>query len=128
MKTEVLGFISKFMLHQGTNSESSEVLRKQFMAGYCYHFAHILKSTFNRGTVCWCAPFGHFIWMDEDNTAYDIEGEYVGDNLYFIPESYLGDCLYDFLRIPNKGHNTTQDEITEIIRKYEDDIKITHIV
>lgn len=42
---------------------------------------------FGRGEVCWAAPFGHFIWLDNE-TPYDIEGVYYGESLYFIPESY----------------------------------------
>ena len=88
MDNEVCGFI-KNMVH-------NEEIRKLFMDGYCYHFANILKTTFDRGEVCICFPFGHFVWVDTDGTPYDAESVHTGDQKAYIPEKFLGDCIYDF--------------------------------
>ena len=53
MNNEVCTFINTIV--------HSEEIRNLFMTGYCYHFAHILKATFERGEVCMCFPFGHFV-------------------------------------------------------------------
>lgn len=110
MNKEVCDFIN--------NMVYNEEIRKLFMAGYCYHFANILKSTFNRGEVCICFPFGHFVWLDIDNTAYDAGGIHTGDQKAYIPEEFLGNCIYDFKHIPGKVHNTSEKEIDEIWHKY----------
>lgn len=83
---EVLDFIHRFLGHQESDdSEASEILRRQFTAGYCWHFAHILKATFSRGTICWAAPRAHIIWLDTNDQAYDIEGLFSSE----ITRAYL---------------------------------------
>lgn len=57
----VLQFIADFACHTATNGDEYEILRSTFRNGYCYYFARILKTAFNRGEVCWAAPFGHFV-------------------------------------------------------------------
>ena len=52
------------------------------------HFAHMLKTVFERGEVCWAAPFSHFCFVDSDGKAYDGGGRYKGETLYMIPERY----------------------------------------
>lgn len=84
---QVLRFIKNFTTHAAATEKEYEIIRQTFRTGYCWHFAHLLKTTFGRGEVCWAAPFGHFIWLDNE-TPYDIEGVYYGESLYFIPESY----------------------------------------
>lgn len=118
----VIEFIYEFLMHQ--DLDKCETIRYQFRAGYCYHFAHMLKATFKRGTVCWAAPFGHFVWKDEDNTPYDVEGIYQGECDVLIPEYYLGVAIQDFLHIPNLEFNATPNEIQEIMDKYEEDQKL----
>lgn len=117
---QVLRFIKNFNTYMVDTEKEYEVIRRIFRTGYCWHFAHLLKTTFGRGEVCWAAPFGHFIWLDNE-IPYDIEGVYYGESLYFIPESYLGDTLRDFLHIPDIAHNTTAEEIMGIIHRYEKD-------
>lgn len=115
-KKEVLDFIENFL--NLNNTESSEYyLKMQFTSGYCYYFAVILKSAFNRGEVCWCAPYSHFCWVDTDGTPYDIYGLCVSDALYFIPEQYLGDALNDF-KHTGKTFDATEKDIQNIINKY----------
>lgn len=121
----VLQFISDFMTHAAATQEECEVLRLTFHAGYCWHFAHILKDTFKRGEVCWAAPFGHFVWVDDNGVPYDVEGVNEGEQDYNIPESYLGDKIKDFTHIPGECVPiTTDDEVIEIIRKYEEDYNL----
>lgn len=114
--TQVLQFIYKFLMHSG--EENSEVIRNQFRNGYCYYFAHMLQQAFNRGTVCIAAPIGHFVWMDENQVPYDIEGVNESDCDCYIPESFLGDMVKDFLHVPGEGHGTTKSEIDELIQRY----------
>lgn len=85
--SEVLQWINKFVMHQCSTYEEYEVLRATFRGGYCYYFAHMLQLAFDRGTVCFTAPFSHWVWEDLDGKLYDIEGLYEGEAFYFIPEN-----------------------------------------
>ena len=114
---EVLRFITRFYSNVGSNSDNQEILRQQFRGGYCYYFAHMLKLAFSRGEVCWCAPFGHFCWVDTDRKPYDCEGYYYGEADYLIPEHYLGEALNDFLHT-DKVFNASEEDINNIIKKY----------
>ena len=69
---EVLRFIYDFSVKQGYG-EAEDVLYQQFASGYCYYFACMLKAAFNRGEVCWAAPYGHIVWVDENDIPYDTE-------------------------------------------------------
>ena len=115
---EVIAFIDKFLGHQ-RDVDKAEVLRLQFAAGYCWYFAHMLQLAFNRGGVFWAAPFGHFVWVDTDGVAYDIQGVYVGEAEAYIPESFLGDCLYDFKHVPGRRANTTGEQIKEVMALHD---------
>lgn len=114
--TQVLQFIYNFLMHSG--EENSEAIRNQFRNGYCYYYAHMLQRAFNRGTVCIAAPLGHFVWMDENQVPYDVGGVNESDCDEYIPESFLGDMIRDFLHVPGVTHNTTAAEIQELIRRY----------
>lgn len=118
---QVIKFIDKLLYHNGKDYYDVESIIHLFKEGYCYYFAHMLQTAFHRGTVCWAAPNGHFIWCDTDNTPYDIEGLYFGEAKEFIPEQYLGDMIYDFLHIPGVEHNTTDTEIKACIERYRKD-------
>lgn len=118
---QVLQFIIDLVTCAVPTEPEYEAIRCTFRAGYCWHFATLLKATFGRGTVCWAAPFGHFVWMDDNDIPYDIEGVYDGECVYFIPESYLGNMLNDFLHIPCVNYNATEDEIMAVIHQYEQD-------
>lgn len=118
----VLQFIADLMCHVAATEEEYELMRSTFRAGYCWHFAHILKATFMRGEVCWAAPFGHFVWVDDNGIPYDAEGLNEGEQIYNIPESYLGNYIKDFIHIPgNIIPKVTDEKIVEIIRQYEKD-------
>lgn len=113
---DVLDFINTFLTHNKTDV-ADEVLKNQFSAGYCYYFAVILKAAFNRGEICWCAPYGHFCWVDEDGIPYDIYGICVSEAEHYIPYYFLGEALNDFLHT-NKTFNATKEDIQQIIDKY----------
>lgn len=120
----VLEFIAEFS-HRGSPyievEKSYEAIRSTFRAGYCYYFAHMLKLAFDRGCVCWTAPFSHIVWVDTDGIPYDIEGVYAGEADYFIPEDYIQDSIWTFKHIPNSdGQIRDADEIISI---FESDMK-----
>lgn len=118
----VLGFITGMMSHAAGTEEEYEVLRRTFMDGYCWQFAHLLMDVFGRGEVCWAAPFSHFVWVDENGVAYDAEGINQGEQAHNIPESYLGEYAEGFRHIPDRAVPAiTQDKIIDIIRDYEYD-------
>lgn len=88
----VLAFIDTFQNWNSNLFDSDvlyDVLDRQFTGGYCYHFAVILKSVFNRGTICYTWPFSHIVWKDDDNRMYDFNGEYSGEAEYFIPFDWI---------------------------------------
>lgn len=121
---QIIEFINNFLYHQN-NEESAEIIRKQFRAGYCWHFANILKDTFHRGIIEWVAPFGHIVWYDTiTKKYYDIEGEYnpkTTDVHYMIPVSYLGEAVRGFMHIPNDGHKEKmmkKTDLIEIVKQY----------
>lgn len=118
---DVLKFITDFNYHTTINNDEREVLRKQFRCGYCYYFAVILKEAFNRGTICWCAPFGHICWMDDDGIPYDIEGVNESDCDYYILVSYIKEGLADFMHVPNKVFNASEEYIQDAIERYKKD-------
>jgi hypothetical protein len=117
--TEVEQFIEDWYNHFSIDVEDQEKLRAHYRSGYCWHFAHMLQTTFNRGQVCWAAPFGHVIWLDTDNTPYDCEGVYQGEAFYFIPEECLPDFAFDdFKHISGKGTGLSKEAIIELIKSY----------
>lgn len=101
----------------------------QFANGYCYYFAQMLQTAFHRGEICWAAPFGHIVWLDDNNVAYDISGCNDSECQYYIPVFMLGDMLKDFLHIPDDNYNASDQEIANAILEWEyiintpDDVK-----
>lgn len=115
---DVLTFIAEFLGCHGTDTSNVEHLRATFHAGYCYYFAVILKTAFQRGEICWAAPFGHMVWQDIDGMVYDIEGVYDGEAEYFIPYQMIGNGICDFMHVPGLEYNMSQEELDSIIKKY----------
>lgn len=124
---QVLQFIDLFYTYNTNNEDEQEVLRKQFHAGYCYYFAVMLQAAFNRGEICWCAPFGHICWVDVDGIPYDVEGICISEAEYYIPVSYLGGALADFKHVPGVAYNATKDDPQKIIERYLEDKKNENI-
>ena len=113
---QVLYFIFDMQYRDVINE--SDVIRQLFHNGYCYYFANMLKIAFNRGEVCWAAPYGHFVWQDNDGICYDIEGVTISEADYFIPVSYIGDGIKDFLHIRDVSYNATQEDLSKWINAY----------
>ena len=125
--TEPEKFINTFMLHaSGDDPDISDIIceriRSHFRSGYCWHFASILQSVFNRGKICWAAPFSHFVWLDDDGIAYDIEGRYNGEAYQLIPAEYLGSIVECFKHISEKRDKETvpydKDILIDVIKDY----------
>lgn len=116
---EVLQFIYDFSVKQGYD-EAEEVLYQQFISGYCYYFACMLKAAFNRGEVCWAAPYGHIVWVDENDIPYDISGVNESETDDYIPEYMMGDTILDFKHIAGKVHNTSDQEIAKMVLDWHD--------
>lgn len=124
---QVLQFITDLTCHIASTEEEWEVIRATFRGGYCYHFAAILKHIFKRGEICWAAPFGHLVWVDDNGVPYDVEGVNFGEQIYNIPEFYLGDRIKDFTHIPGDAiPKTTDEDIVALVRQYEDDNNLPH--
>lgn len=124
----VLRFIFEFLLHASKTMEDVEIVRSLFRAGYCYYFAQILNDAFNdQGEICWCAPYGHICWVDNNGVPYDIEGICTSEAVYYIPIGYLENSIMDFKRIPGRGYNASKTEVINIIRNYEDDHNLKHV-
>ena len=119
---QVLQFIYNFAWHKASTEAEYEQIRCLFMDGYCYYFANMLKTAFNRGEICWCAPYGHFVWLDVNNIPYDIEGVSTSEAEYYIPECYVEAGLTDFMHVPGLTFNATKEYIDTIIKQYEFDI------
>lgn len=120
----VLEFIANFLYHGVPEVDletSAESVRSTFRAGYCYYFAVMLQAAFGRGEICWAAPFGHMVWMDENKVPYDIEGVNESDCDYYIPISHIGDGINDFKHVPGMEFNATDEFIYEAIQKYLED-------
>lgn len=126
-REEVVDFINSFLNHSTNNDEEREALRHTFRAGYCYYFATMLQAAFNRGTICWAAPYSHVVWVDDNGCPYDIEGIYSSEANLYIPVSFLGDFQGIFLHVNEDGPFPSWDDIVRIIRNYEDSCKKPHI-
>ena len=115
----VLTFIYDFYTAHGNDTANMEYMRSTFHAGYCYYFAVILKAAFNRGKLCWAAPFGHIVWQDDDDIVYDVEGVYDGEAEYFIPIEMLGDSVKDFKHVEGEEYCISEEELNQIIDDYK---------
>jgi hypothetical protein len=125
---EVLNFIAQFFytsairISQKCNtnySDAWEASNNFYRSGYCFHFANILKSVFQRGEIVWMAPFSHIAWEDTDGIVYDCEGKYCGEAFYAIPEKYCGESIMDFSHregIPDRYRS--KEELIEIVKYY----------
>ncbi len=123
----VLEFIADFLYHGAPHillEQSSESIRSTFRDGYCFYFANMLQTAFQRGTICWAAPFGHIVWLDDNNIPYDIEGVNESECEAYIPISFLGESIKDFKHIPNETFNASDEYIQNIIKQYKQSTKV----
>lgn len=114
MNNDVITFINDFKDRTGY----PDVVEQLFRRGYCYYFALILQTAFNRGKICWCCPIGHIVWVDDDGTPYDIEGVNHSECAEYIPIEYIGDAINDFKHVDRLSYNISQKEIYDIYMKY----------
>lgn len=127
---DVLQFIYDFnnMQYNPSDEKKSAIIIEgiynQFANGYCYYFASMLKTAFNRGEICIAAPLGHIVWVDENNVPYDICGCNESECDYYIPVFMLGDMIKDFKHIPNDEHNTTKDEIAALMTEWSNVVHV----
>lgn len=119
---QVLQFIYNFAWHKASTETEHEQIRCLFMDGYCYYFATMLKTAFKRGEICWCAPYGHFVWLDTNGVPYDIEGVSTAEAKYYIPETYIEEGLADFMHVPGVTFNASKEYIDAAIKQYEFDV------
>ena len=116
---QVLQFIYDFRTMQ--KSEAAEdAIYTQFESGYCYYFAHMLKLAFKRGEVCWAAPYGHMVWVDDDGIPYDISGVDDSDTNDYIPEYMMESTVKDFRHVPGVVNNTTDQKIAQMVLDWHD--------
>ena len=117
---EVIKFIANILYYEDDKNNS---IYNLFSNGYCYYFAVMLKTAFNRGEICWCAPYAHFIWLDTNGIPYDIEGVSTAEANYYIPEAYITDGIADFKHVPGVEFGATKEYIDNAIKMYEKNIK-----
>lgn len=120
----ILTFINNFIEHQADTESDRLCIRNTFARGYCYYFALMLQDAFQRGDICWLAPYSHIVWLDIDGTAYDIDGIVDREFMYCIPVSYIGEYLNDFKHnsvgfVP-KCFYFSKAVGMEVIKRYED--------
>lgn len=120
---DVLYFIADFLYHNIHDIREVDHVLYLFRAGYCYYFAIMLKTAFNRGTICWAAPHGHIVWRDENGISYDIEGVNISDIEEYIPIEYIGNAINDFRHVRGIEYNITDQEIASIILKYQEQMR-----
>ena len=120
--TDIEQFINAFMSCGARTDTEKEALERTFTQGYCWHFAHLLQTTFKRGSVVLAAPFSHVCFKDTDGKIYDIDGKYYGEAYYFIPEDMaeeiIPNCMADFKHIPGNLHSMNKDECIYLMQEY----------
>jgi hypothetical protein len=122
---DVLKFIADFVyLDRLSNRGGDAHIKHQFLHGYCYYFALILKDAFNRGEICAATPSDHIVWVDTDGIPYDVTGVCKFKYECLIPISHFGDIIKDFKHVPHEVSITSKEEIVSIIDKYKKDNNI----
>ncbi len=121
MNKEVLNFIEQFLGGQYASKHDRELLVDKFTAGYCYYFAHILQTAFERGIVCWAAPLNHFVWKDSlDGQAYDINGCFNPKErgaMYLIPENFAEAVLSEYKHV-GQAPAVSKEQIIDVVKHY----------
>lgn len=92
---------------------------KEWHETYSYQLACMLKATFRRGEVMWCAPDYHMVWQDVTGECFDIQGPYhiPKSVVALIPADRLGEHIEDFTHTLHRLHpfGIEQEEINAII-------------
>ena len=121
----VLAFIGNITNYHYPNILKQDAVYELFSSGYCYYFALMLKDAFQRGEICWCAPYGHICWMDDNGHPYDINGTCDSECDYFIPVSYIKDGLTDFKHVPGEVFDASEEYIQNAIQRFERDLRVS---
>lgn len=91
------------------------------MSGYCYYFAVMLKTAFNRGMLCWNGS-SHIVWLDGNSVFNDVAYDARGVNCDYetlVPVEALKDGIWDFMRVPGKAYNASEEETTKLLDAYK---------
>ena len=72
----VLAFIENFRKKGMLSGISEEQFSELYREHLPYHFACMLKSTFNRGEVYIALPSKKIVWRDNDNRYYNVDGQF----------------------------------------------------
>ena len=82
-----------------------------YAEGLSYHFAEMLKRSYDRGEIVLAAPESHMYWIDTDGIAYDIFS--TDDNKFSLFRGINKNEHTDYLYIPIDHLNkTTLDKFT----------------
>lgn len=119
----VLAFINNVACYHHADLMKQSAVYELFSSGYCFYFAVMLREAFQRGEVCWCAPYGHICWVDNNGLAYDIYGICDAPADYFIPVSYIKDGLADFKHVPGEAFDASEEYIQDAIQRFERDLR-----
>ena len=94
---DVIRFISQY----NDGDEFSKNAR-DYDYKYSYHFAKLLKSIFNRGTVCYSTCYNKFVWCDDDGLSYCVKGNIcMLKSGKLIPENKIPKTIIEFFKNPN---------------------------
>lgn len=107
--TQVVTFIAN-IIYDKRNDECS--LTQFFSSGYCYYFATMLKTAFNRGKLCLTEPIAHIVWVDDNGLAYDVNGPYLPSNHdceCLTDVDFLEDTIFDFMHVQGKEYHAPSD-------------------
>ena len=94
---DVIRFISQYNDGDEFSKNSRDYDHK-----YSYHFAKLLKSIFNRGTVCYSTCYNKFVWCDDDCLSYGVKGNIcMLRSGKLIPENKIPKTIIEFFKNPN---------------------------
>jgi hypothetical protein len=118
---QVLAYIYNFLTCKSKTNDDIELIRSLFLDEYGYYFAYMLKIAFKRGDVC-CTVDNHFIWLDDDFIAYDINGVSPDDTILFLASSIADLNRHKHIPIVSSRNNTSHkwsfDDIL-MMKKYK---------
>lgn len=94
---DVIRFISQY-----NNDDEFSKNARDYDYKYSYHFAKLLKSIFDRGTVCYSTCYNKFVWCDDDGLSYCVKGNIcMLRSGKLIPENKIPKTIIEFFKNPN---------------------------
>lgn len=109
---EVIDFIDNFLGGQG---ERIDVLTYVYTHGYCYYFAHMLKTAFGRGHICFFLNTPHVVCQDEDKRVYDIQGELFGPFGNLLTEESAPYLTQYYKQLPKRSRSYELDGVQRLL-------------